>query len=641
MTNDYDVTEMGHVQVSPDAIWEGDVRIILAVEPPTTGEYEYHWTIDGHPIRTSEQPEVTIHTAEIPGYEGKGLSVGAHTVRVQARPRLYERAEGEAVEAEESSEPMASLRRARNYLGKLTVQPRNAFSIDTSAIIRDGAVPVTLQRADVAATDDQILWEVIRSRTNAISFANYSAFIDGVLCPPGPVLQRAGGTLGDAEKQLKDFPMRLPFPFVDAYSRLKVATELFLMFQCGLAVDRRQFESIGLTTNAQTEQLLRNLRNDYLAELRNDPTCKSLPYLDLIQQKLLDFPLKSPFEVGPCYGVLRYVCDGPCLLELIWSYWHEEGMLVQTMNAISRRFQNIRGPTDLDPLAYLEIGPLLPINNILWGYVQDEQHRLSVVRRAFEYDHQYGLTLYGKAIPSDLRTADRRSKFLEAFHNLLYWTTEFYKEDDDTTVHADAFRLLQALKEMQLLLAEGMHNQFGDLPSTARMEMLMQQWLLARPEMREFLGGRIMIPYREPWMDRVDRMKNLQGWTDVNVTHFADLARFGEQLLLSIRYGNWSAVDDMASAANWARAWRVEVQGYIHAYRAVTGVDLGIELTSDQSAELRYMQPSELLRRRLAGENMPALPSSTRSSLPAGQSAPERRSLPAAPVRRPRANGQS
>ena len=55
---------------------------------------------------------------------------------------------------------------------------------------------------------------------------------------------------------------------------------------------------------------------------------------------------------------------------------------------------------------------------------------------------------------------------------------------------ADGFPLLNALKEVHLLLAEGAHNQFGDLPWTARVEMLIQQWLLARPEMREFLQGR-------------------------------------------------------------------------------------------------------------------------------------------------------
>ena len=33
----------------------------------------------------------------------------------------------------------------------------------------------------------------------------------------------------------------------------------------------------------------------------------------------------------------------PCFVELIWSYWQEEAGLVQTMNAITWRFQNRRG----------------------------------------------------------------------------------------------------------------------------------------------------------------------------------------------------------------------------------------------------------------------------------------------------------
>ena len=42
-------------------------------------------------------------------------------------------------------------------------------------------------------------------------------------------------------------------------------------------------------------------------------------------------------------------------------------MLVQTMNAMSWRFQNRRGAKDHDPLAMLEIDPLRPLNNLLWG----------------------------------------------------------------------------------------------------------------------------------------------------------------------------------------------------------------------------------------------------------------------------------
>jgi hypothetical protein len=216
------------------------------------------------------------------------------------------------------------------------------------------------------------------------------------------------------------------------------------------------------------------------------------------------------------------------------------------------------------------------MSNLLWGYIQDELQRLTVPRRAYEYSHHYGLTLYGKAVPP-MRPADNRSKFIEAFHNLLYRCSVFFKEDDDTTVLADGFALLQSLKEVHLLLAEGAHNQFGDLPWTARVEMLIQQWLLARPEVREFLPGRIMVPYTEKWMGQVDALKRLQGWTDVSVTHFRDLGVYGEQILLSVRYQVWILENEPAQAINWARYWRPEIQAYLHAYRAATGIDLAVE----------------------------------------------------------------
>src|SRR5262249_43787871 len=168
----------------------------------------------------------------------------------------------------------------------------------------------------------------------------------------------------------------------------------------------------------------------------------------------------------------------------------------------------------------------------------------------------------------------------------------------------------------------GQHNQYGDLPWTARMEMLMQEWILARPEFREFLPTRIMVDYPEPWMDRVDAMKKLQGWSDVSVLHFRNLGIFGEQILLSIRFGAWSDVNNPVQAANCARYWRAEIQGYIHAYRAVTGVDL-IDST-EAAAQLRYIMPSVHLRNRLARQPT-ALPSDQRASLPSAGS----RAIPA------------
>jgi hypothetical protein len=304
------------------------------------------------------------------------------------------------------------------------------------------------------------------------------------------------------------------------------------------------------------------------------------------------------------------------MLELIWSYWLEQGMLVQTQNAISRRFQNVRGPAERDPLAMMEFDPLRPLNNLFWGYVQDEQHRLSLVRRAYEYDHHYGLALEGKAVP-EMRTADSRSRFLDAFHNLLYLTAVFFKQDDDTTVKADGFPVLNALKDVHMLLSEGAHNQYGDLPSTARVEMMMQQWLLARPEFREVLPSRVMVAYPEPWMERVDAMKRLQGWNETSVMHFHKLATYGEQLLLSIRFGNWSKVDVSPNAAVWARFWRSQIQAYIHAYNTVTGVNLTAEVTQPQQLELRSAQPSTLMRQRLlSGQPSPALPAPAATATP-------------------------
>ena len=350
-----------------------------------------------------------------------------------------------------------------------------------------GDVSVTMRRTATAVTADLPLWTVIRNATAAISFNNYKTFIDEVMCGREPL--RSGRLDVDAHCEHRS----LPYPGVDAYSLVKCATEVFLMANCGVAID---FENL----------------------------------------------------------------DEKTLLE-------EQG-----------RFGRDIDGTELSKL---------------WNdlYLVD-------VRRAYEYDHHYGITLQGRAVPS-LRAVDSRSKFLEAFHNLLHLCSIFFKEDDDTTVIADGFPVMNAIREVHLLLAEGAHNQFGDLPSTSRQEMLIEQWLLARPEMREFLGGRIMVPYSEIWMDRVDTVKRVQGWTDTTITDFHDLAVFGEQILLSIRYGHWSDIHDPAHAANWARYWRPEIQSYIHSYRAVTGVDLTQDATESRQTAERYAQPSVHLRRRL------------------------------------------
>jgi hypothetical protein len=289
------------------------------------------------------------------------------------------------------------------------------------------------------------------------------------------------------------------------------------------------------------------------------------------------------------------------------------------MLAIRDRVQNVRPEGGPDPLAHMEVAPLRPLSSYLWGYIQDEQHRLTLARRVYEYDHHYGFTLQGKAVPP-MRPADSRSKFLEAFNNLLFLCTAFYKEDADTTKIADAFPVLNAIKEVHYLLSEGAHNQYGDLPSTARQEMLMEQWLLARPEMQQFLPKREMMPYPEGWMGGVDSMKGVQGWTDTSIIYFHDLAVFGEQILLGIRFGNWSEINDPASAKIWARYWRAKIQGYIHAYRTVTGIDLSTEPADTQERTARSQSPSMHLLRRMQEKRLaPGAPAAAR--LPASPTA--------------------
>ena len=483
------------------------------------------------------------------------------------------------------------------------------------------AVDVAMSRSRVPNTKDEILWVVIRNCSNNMGFGAYQDFMDSVFSNP-----KFGTIAGHDRKrsmELLGSPIdSFVFNSVDAHRIMKIATELFVMTRCGVVHNgahdhhNRLLSPVDPLHPSVAEEEARfghrlpdqfsKMWETYLEPLGDIGGRQALifPYLNLIRRKLGDIGSVSPSLsslVDRQAGMIQEKLVHPVLLELIWSYWMEEGMLVQSFNSITRRFQNLRSNGERDALAQLELDPLRPASNLLWGWVQDEQSLLSVLRRAHEYDHHYGFTLHGKAL-AELRTQDRRSKFLEAFHNLLWKCMQFYGQDDQTTVIADAFPVLNALKETHYLLAQGAHNQFGNLPTQARQEMMMQQWILARPEVREFLGSRVMVPYPEPWMDRVDSVKTLKGWTDTSVVHFRDLATFGEQILLSVRWGAWSTINDPNSAANWARYWRAEIQGYIHAYRVATSVDLTADITDSRQAETRFQSPSVHLRNRLMGQ---------------------------------------
>jgi hypothetical protein len=493
----------------------------------------------------------------------------------------------------------------------------------------DVRATVNLQPNAIGMTDDAALGVAIRNRTAAVGFDRYKKYIDSLFCGEESSGVRtshdiekriAAFTAGSVDEPRKEFPgvdTRLNVQGPYAYSVLKLATHTFLMLESGVVIrgnedhrpkilymdgERSRFGDPNLSLRELEHRL-----QSYLVHYNG--VGQVLPYLNRVVSTFIDLHGR---EVLPyCEGILQHRLSSPSLIELIWSYWHEEGMLVQTMDAIARRFQNRRS-SRRDPLSDLAFDPLRPLSNLLWGYVHDDPNRLTVEDRSREYANAYGQTSTHTSM-RDVAPADNRSKFIGAFHNLLACTARFYREDADTTVRADGFPLLNALKDVHLILADGLQNQAYDLTWTARAEMLMTQWLLARPEMRDFLRGRYMVPYDEPWMGAVDSMKRLQGWTDTSVIQFHDLALTGERILLSIRWGDWTAFENIEDQARlWARQWMPEIKKYIYALRAVTGADLSSEVTDTRDAALRYVQPSLLLRRRLAEQRSAMLDHASR-----------------------------
>lgn len=476
---------------------------------------------------------------------------------------------------------------------EVVTPPDKALNVSLSG----NSLDVTLHGTPTNTTNVQGFWEYLRRRTDAVSFSEYETFIERVLSA-GDETQKTEAELNGAVNRFHAATTKR-LGGIDTYQLLRAATEAFLLLRCGSFADpfvKPDAPESRFGGTVFTREELHQKLSDYVVN--------SLPYIKSIIGGL---DVRQSFDIAkgnlgnPVFAddidakVLQ-----PCFIELIWSYWHEEAALVQTINAISLRFQNKRGPGDNDPLANLETHPLRPLANLLWGYVQDEDHRLTVARRSYEYEHQYGLSLVGKAVPKHA-PADRRSQFLVAFHTLLHQAAIFYDRSANLTVRADAFPLLNALREVHLVLAEGAHNQFRELPWTARVEMLMQQWLLSRREVREFVGGRPAVPYAEEWMRTVDAMRRLMGWGDTSISNFHDLAITGEKIVLSIRFGDWSdtTVVTESDATGWVVFWRPEIQRYIHAYQAVTGVDLSAA-TQTTNRQIDATLPSVLLQQRMA-----------------------------------------
>ena len=456
---------------------------------------------------------------------------------------------------------------------------------------RDGAAePVRTGKLRYTAGDEVIPLRVDRLRTGSYRLtATWGGDVDDPTDQELFVVEERPIHRVELTKSGFDGPQPVPAASYRAFEAFVYDGVKALRGAGGAQAEAREFITPYDPANEPTYEELKRFADEYVRGL----TCTSLddlarPYLT---ERLANEPLAMPHLVGADRGPSDQIHTVMPCVELIWNYWLEEAMLVQTLNLILARFQNRIVP-GYASLARFDVSPLVGLQELLYDFVDDDSHRMTLRRRAIQYLYEYGFQLIGRAVPSHDLAVERRSAFLGAFHEVLHQALHFYKEQDDMTVAADPFPLYQALREAHLVLSYGSHNQYGQMARRARAEFLVMQYLLARPQMREFLGGRPMTPYTEPWQDRLDTMKSLQpGWPQTSVMHFHDLATMGEILVLSIRLGSWA--DDGVGAdeaRDWAVGFRQPIQRYVAAYRAATGVDLF--RTPDAT------MPSVLLQRR-------------------------------------------
>ncbi|MFC3282951.1 hypothetical protein [Litchfieldella rifensis] len=589
MTND-SVLKLKLV-ADPEVAYRGDTIELTAIvqgDDPGDGDYtdayDFEWNVTAGPEHEELKPELFKTSDAKQFVRTDNMAIASYTIEVTATPKRG---------ADAPDDSAARGRRTRRggdattpLVADMEIRVQGAAQdVLADQILKEG---MSVTARTLVPSADQGLWIKIRECLKGRRFGEYKEFIDGIMC--GDKRTPNYEEIGVMRRERCAYQHG-----VNGYQLLKAATEVYLLCHacCGDLSYIRDFdrdeEHSRLGYRPSREEMQERL-TDYLNGSVSSPT---LPYLNKILDNLNLLDMK-PDAYPYCGDSVR---GQPCLFELIWSYWHEEGMLMQTINAITLRFQNrrVRPNGEPDPLANLALDPLRPLNNLLWGYLQDTHQRLTVARRAYEYEHEYGLRIVGKAV-GDLQPVERRTRFLEAFHALLHAAAVFYHDEQNRMVQPDPFPILEKIRAVHMLLAEGAHNQFGDLPSTARMEMMIAQWLISQPPMREFLQSRAMVPYGEPWMGQVDAMRKLMGWPDVSISYFSRLAYDGEMILLSIRYGHWTDVSDAKQAENWIRYWRPEIQGYIEAYRTVTGADLAAKPRRPERIDTT--QPSVLLQRR-------------------------------------------
>ena len=229
---------------------------------------------------------------------------------------------------------------------------------------------VRLDRSASTPTTDEVLSVLVLAATNARSFAFYKAFVDTIVCEP-----RVGSVFG-----------------ADTYRKLRRATVDFLELVHGPFVENGTALAAYLTANGV------------------------LPYVDGIAQRFPD-----AISGDSCSDLNPDLLSEPFPIELIWSYWHEEGGLVQTLNHILARFQNRRVGPGRDPLARFDLDPLRPAAAHPLGLGRGRglpAHRAPAGGRV-RVRVRAAADRPGRS-PTPATWSNGGAEFLEAFHTLLH-----------------------------------------------------------------------------------------------------------------------------------------------------------------------------------------------------------------------------
>lgn len=490
-------------------------------------------------------------------------------------------------------------------------------------------VHVSLKSEATPYTKDQIVWMAIRGGAKSASYSGFNTFVENLFSDTYTAFGNKAieNSFKYSHIQPSDYGWQNTYPFIKAAATLymerakikdAITTEL-------VGDEKRRIGDGGIN-----ESQLKNDLVDYLGS--TVPTeLSSLPYLQRVIQRVSSELLKSINEstgVGNSRITGDFTCEylrqrlqRPPMYDLIWSYWMSLAGLTETMNAVVdcyRRKSNER--TAL--LSDVRFDLLRPIGNLLSGYARDTEIPITHEEYLVELQAQYGLMLPEHA-ELDIQGMQSDTSFLGALHNVIGGSGKLLRDRLNKTLDVDTHSLGRILGNMNVRLAMGAHNQLWEVTRRIRRDMLVQQWILSRPEVTEFLRVPAMVDMREGWMSALaayrDR-KNQQsrsasrsgnyGSVSGNssqsalvVQQFHRLACKSEIMVLGARWGGWSNEDMVGkSAEGWLNEVQHDIKDYISDYREVTRlVNLDVETADPQALALREMQPLQFLGSQAGG----------------------------------------